>query len=540
MKLEEAIAEIKRRTDLVRVIGQTVKLKKHGFNYLGLCPFHSEQTPSFNVRADKGYFKCFGCGVGGDVFSFLEKQSGQLFIDIVKQLADELGIELELTRQPPKNTSLSQSLLQEQQQFKQQLSGPALAYLTQKRCYPKEIIEARGLGFGGRHSLFQGRITIPIYNPRGQLVAFGGRIFGPSEKDRPKYVNSSASELYEKNQILYGLYESLSLIKNQKKVVLVEGYFDVIALLALGVPAVAPCGTSLTEAHVDLLKKYTQDVSLCFDQDSAGKNAHDKALLLFLSKGFRVRAVCLTQKDPDSFWQAGQGEALLKLCHEAKDAVELRIEQALHEGVFGVQQRIQALQALLPFLSVCPDPLVNRQYVRLAAQILKEDEQLLVRSVMKYRPGSLAQIRRHTIQNQIQKIKWTEAERLLFKALVAHPEVLKGKSEIREASLNKDLLDFVEKLLSLQPEQKLLDIQVSKNSSVIGELTGALREAGSISLEESSNILEAWLGLILQKKKNAWLTEQHQKLLLASSQGNLEQVRQALRAQSGVLKEGWT
>ncbi|MEI6805632.1 MAG: CHC2 zinc finger domain-containing protein [Myxococcaceae bacterium] len=545
MKLEDAIIEIKRRTDLVRVIGQTVKLKKHGPNYLGLCPFHGEKTPSFNVRPDKGYFKCFGCGASGDVFSFLEKQSGQLFIDIVKRLAGELGVTLDQSFQPNKTTSSAlEALEQAQTFFRENLKGEALAYLTQKRKYPEKIIEAHGLGFGGSTNLpglalFNSRITIPIRNHRGQLVGFGGRIFGAAEKDRPKYVNSPASEVYEKSHILYGLYESLPLIKQQKRVVLVEGYFDVIALLAVGVPAVAPCGTSLTEAHADLLKKYTSEIILCFDQDAAGKAAHQKALMLFLSKGFQTRAVHLTDKDPDSLWQQEQGDLLVKLCDEAKDAVQMRIEQALQDGMGGVHERIQALQALLPFLSAYPDPLVNRQYVRLAAQILKEDESLLVRSVLKHRPGSLAQIPKPAAAPK-EKIIWTDAEKLLLRALITHPEILRDKIEILEADLNKDFLSFVERLLNLSPEQDPLSIPVPRDSSVIQQLQEAFGHLELITREDAEKILAGWLIRISQKKKNAWLSEQHQKLLLASSQGNLEQVRQALKSQSGVLKKSWT
>lgn len=540
MKLEDAITEIKRRTDLVRVIGQTVKLKKHGPNYLGLCPFHAEKSPSFNVRSDKGYFKCFGCGASGDVFSFLEKQSGQLFIDIVKRLAGELGIELDNSYQPrPSTSSALEALAQTQEEFKKQLQGESLLYLLNTRKIPKEIIEARGLGFGGNHSQFRSRITIPIYNHRGQLVAFGGRIFGPAEKDRPKYINSSASEIYEKSQVLYGLYESLSLIKKQKRVILVEGYFDVIALLALGIPAVAPCGTSLTEAHAELLKKYTPEIILCFDQDSAGKAAHQKSLMLFLSKGFQVKAMRLTGKDPDVLWQQGQGDLLIKLADQAADAVQMRIEQAQQEGIGGVHERILALQALLPFLSVYPDPLVNRQYVRLAAQILKEDEALLVRSVLKHRPGSLAQNPKHRVAPK-ERVIWTDAEKLLFRALIADPEILRNKSELLQADLNKDLLDFAERLLCLEPGQSLLELQVPKDSTVIEQLQEAAGHLEPINQEEAKSILDGWLVRISLKKKNAWLSEQHQKLLLASSQGNLDQVKEALKSQSGVLKKSWT
>jgi DNA primase len=540
VKLEDAIIEIKRRTDLVRVIGQTVKLKKHGPNYLGLCPFHPEKSPSFNVRSDRGYFKCFGCGASGDVFSFLEKQSGQLFIDIVKRLAGELGIELDNNYQPKASTSSALEILEKtQEEFKKQLQGESLAYLIQTRKIPKEVIEARGLGFGGNHSQFRSRITIPIYNQRGQLVAFGGRIFGSAEKDRPKYINSSASEIYEKSQVLYGLYESLGLIKKQKRVVLVEGYFDVIALLALGIPAVAPCGTSLTEAHAELLKKYTSEIILCFDQDAAGKTAHQKALMLFLSKGFQLKAMRLTGKDPDALWQQGQGDLLVKLVDQAADAVQMRIEQAQQEGIGGVHERIQALQALLPFLSAYPDPLVNRQYVRLAAQILKEDESLLVRSVLKHRPGSLAQMPKPASIVK-EAVVWTDAEKLLFRALIADPEILRNKRELLDADLNKDLLDFVQRLLGLEPGQSLMELKIPKDSSVIEQLAEAAKLIETISQEEAKSILEGWLARISLKKKNAWLSEQHQKLLLASSQGNLEQVKEALKSQSGVLKKSWT
>lgn len=540
MKLEEAIAEIKRRTDLVRVIGQTVNLKKHGPSYLGLCPFHAEKSPSFNVRPEKGYFKCFGCGASGDLFTFLEKQSGQLFIDIVKRLAGELGITLEGSLKPKANGSVLEGLEQDQTLFVSQLSGAPLNYLTQQRKYLPEFIASMGLGFGGdAKSFFNSRITIPIRNPRGQIVGFGGRIFGAQESSRPKYVNSSASEIYDKGQVLYGLYESLALIKQQKKAVVVEGYFDVMAFLAVGVPAVAPCGTSLTESHAELLKKYTHEVVLCFDQDAAGIAAQQKALLLFLSKGFEVTSMALKDKDPDALWQKGQGKQLVSLYQAAKDAVEVRIEAALQQGMGGVHERIQALQALMPFLCAHPDPLVNRQYVRLAAQILKEDEGLLVRSVLKYRPGTLPRpaLNRTVAEEQV---IWSDAEKLLFKAIVMHPELVRDQSEILETQINSDFADFVKQLSVLSPQQSLLELPLSRKSSVVHQLQRVLQDSEFMSRQDAELILDGWMHRISQKKKNAWLSEQHKRLLVASSEGNIKEVKEALKSQSGLLKKGWT
>ncbi|MES2503845.1 MAG: CHC2 zinc finger domain-containing protein [Myxococcota bacterium] len=529
MKLEEAIQEIKRRTDLAQVIGQTVKLRKNGSHYVGLCPFHGEKSPSFNVRPDRGYFKCFGCGASGDVFEFLQKTTGQLFIDIVKRLASEHGIEIEQTYKPRVNPAVADSLASMQSMFRQQLKGEALSYLTRQRKYSTDFIDKMELGYGGAVSgLFQGRITIPIKNHRGQLVAFGGRIFNDSEKSRPKYVNSAASELYDKGHVLYGLFESLPLIKTQKRVVLVEGYFDVMALLAVGIPAVAPCGTSLTEGHLELIHKYTDQVVLCFDQDSAGHLAHEKALLMFLSKGFSVQTVVLPAKDPDTLWQNGQAQTLKDLFAKPKDAIENRIELALQESVGGVHQRIGALQALMPVLSASPDPLVNRQYVRLAAHMLKEDEGLLVGAVLKYRPGSVKRAPARATAAPATRTPWSDAEKLLYKAVIAAPALVLNHPDILEdVGLNPELKAV---LTALVQGENLLDITLPEVQ--LGEIL--------VSGEEAEKIFLGWSDKVAREKRQIWLKEQHLKLMSATNQGNLDEVRQTLKDQSGALKKGWT
>ena len=549
MKLEEAIQEIKRQTDLAQIIGLTVKLKKQGNHYLGLCPFHSEKTPSFNVRPDKGYFKCFGCGAGGDVFEFLQKTTGQLFIDIVKSLAAEQQIKIDSNFRPrPVNSAVSKSLTQQQESYKNQLVGKPLEYLVQQRAYPKEFLEKLGLGFAGTQSgLFSQRITIPIRNTRGQVVGFGARIWNETQAGKPKYVNSPASEIYDKSRTLYGLYESLPLIKKQKRVVLVEGYFDVMALLVNDIPAAAPCGTSLTESHIDLLKKYTNRVLLCFDQDQAGKSAHEKALVLFLTKGFRVETVELKDKDPDALWQKGEKEALKRLFDKPKDAIEISIQNAFESSLGGIQKRITAIQSLLPTLAASPEPLVNRQYIRLTAQVFNEDESLLLKSVRNYRPGSI-EITRPELLEKENPILWSDSEKLLLRTLLAHPAILQNKAIILETGLNSQLTLFVSNLLDLlerEPnlqqlgQNELKELTDNTEPSFIRHLSEISQNSPEISFEQSNLIIDGWLKQIERKKLQAKLQEEQKELLKATQEGDLERIHRSLQNQSGALKKGW-
>ncbi len=536
MKLEDAIQEIKRRTDLAQVIGQTVKLTRHGSHYVGLCPFHSEKSPSFNVTPSKGFFKCFGCGAGGDVFTFLEKTTGQLFMDIVKRLAADLNIEIDQSFKPRVAPKVFEQIAGSQAAYKRGLTDASWAYLTKERKYTPELIERMGLGFGGdQPGLFQGRITIPIKDHRGQVVGFGGRWLGECPPGKPKYVNSQASEAYDKSRILYGLFDSLPLIKKQDRVVLVEGYFDVMALLAVGVPAVAPCGTSLTESHVELIQKYTQKVVLCFDQDAAGQKAHEKALMLFLSHGFQVQTVQLAEKDPDSLWQQGRQRELEALFEKPADAIEARIHKALADSVGGVQQRIAALQALLPFLSAHPNPLVNRQYVRLAAKLLTEDEAILMQAVAKAKPGSVARpIASESVVAE--QVRWTDAEKLLLKSMVAYPDLLKSWPEILQMPLNQELSAFA---LELASKGSVLEVPVARDSVLIKLLMPLLASPTPIDRAEANEIFEGFVGQFEKQKRQNWLQQQQNRLQEATRQGDLDAVKEVLKEQSGALKKGW-
>ena len=318
--MEELISQIKDRLDIVDVVSEQVVLKKSGNHYWGLCPFHKEKTPSFSVNPQLGIYKCFGCGAGGDALSFIMKTKNIEFMDLIKDLAQEFGLEL------PKNLRHGEASKDIKQQMMNACSRAVefysdrllknsesttenvLKYLAKrgiskdiikkfhlglapksytalydelKKDFSDEILEKANLIIPGKESRFidrfRNRVIIPIQNEFGDFVAFGARAI--EEGQSPKYLNSSDSLIYNKSKLLYGLYTAKDAIKEQDSVVLMEGYFDVISAQAHGIEnCVAACGTALTQEHVKLLSRYTKSrkIYLSFDTDSAGQKATDR------------------------------------------------------------------------------------------------------------------------------------------------------------------------------------------------------------------------------------------------------------------------
>lgn len=435
---EEAIAEVKRRADIGVVIGRTVKLKRSGRNLVGLCPFHSEKSPSFNVRPDEGFYKCFGCGAAGDVFTFLEQTTGQRFIDVLRGLADETGVALpevevspEEQRRREERQRLTRVLDLAQVFFRQKLLDPdegrvARHYLKDQRGLDDDVIDAFGLGFGGGsdrglveflskqgvdeasmrgagvvgegssgvYDFFRQRVTFPIRARRGEVLTFGGRAFGSWGEGRPKYVNGPSTTIYDKSRELYGLYEALSGLKRGKPAVLVEGYLDVIAVHRAGLPtAVAPCGTSLTPLHVEELVRHTQTLVVCMDADNAGRAASERAVLLGLQKGLDVKLCELVDKDPDEMVKKGERALLLSKLEGANDAVDVLVSSLLERAVGRIGNRTAALESALPFLAALPrDRLSSKSVVGRVAQVMGLEKDELLGDVQKRGPRLLATI----------------------------------------------------------------------------------------------------------------------------------------------------
>lgn len=534
MKLEHAIRELKKCIDIVQTVGQTVKLTKRSNGYFGLCPFHLEKTPSFSVRPEKGYFKCFGCGASGDVFEFLQKQTGKLFIEIVRDLAVRYKIDIDNSNFQSERiqNSDTQLLMKMHELFQKQLTGEPLKYLIEKRRYNVEDIKNMEFGFGGNIvGLFKNRITIPIRDNHGRLVAFGGRIF-LEDDNRAKYVNSASSSVYNKSNILFGLHSSLSLIRKNTFCVIVEGYFDVIALTLIGLPSVASCGTSLTKSHIELLKNYTNNVILCFDNDNAGRAAHLKALLLLLSNDFKIQTVTLPSKDVDTMWQQNKQKELLRLFENPRDAIEVQIEETFRESLGGVRYRIRSLEKIIAILAAVNDPLIKRQYVRLTASFFKEDELLLIRAVSRFQSNCHNKfiIKENT---KIKTIFWSDFDRLLLWIAISNPEsIIEYDYDFK--NINLELKYLIEEL---KGGKKLPEIEINRNSILFTEIKRILVSREIISTGDIDKIFTDLSEKDTRKKMLEKIKIHYKRLIGAANSGNLDEIRKMLKNQSGLLRE---
>ena len=339
------IEEVRAASDVVDVVSNYVQLKRSGSNYFGLCPFHSEKTPSFSVNPNIGIFKCFGCGAGGDVFRFVMGVEHVAFPEAVRMLAEEAGIELpeedDSGREASSETeSLEHALRLSARYFYHRLTGseegaPALEYVL-NRGISRSSIKQFGIGFApdrwdsllnhaeneqvqpdvleraglviprkernGWYDRFRGRLIFPIFSHSGRVVGFGGRILDPNS-DQAKYINTPETAVYHKSEVLYGLYQARRTIREKKEVYVVEGYTDVVALHQHGIHnVVATCGTSLTPDHVRILKRYCDAVIFLNDSDTAGDASSLRSIDLALKQGLTPYVIELPAgEDPAGF-----------------------------------------------------------------------------------------------------------------------------------------------------------------------------------------------------------------------------------------------
>lgn len=401
---EATIHEIRSRADIVALISRYVDLKQAGRNWKGLCPFHGEKTPSFNVNPDRQIFHCFGCQEGGDVLGFLMKHEGLSFPEAARTLAGELGIEIPddrdagdagLTTRLFKANEVAQAL------YREALRTPegkaARAYLL-SRGFDGEAADAFGIGYApdrwdavasrlreariagevgvqagllaerksgrGHYDRLRGRLTFPIEDVRGRVIGFGGRALEADQE--PKYLNTPETPIFHKRQAFYGYPKALEAIRRAKRVILCEGYFDQIAFARAGLgEALATCGTALTPDHGGQLRRRTREVVLVFDGDAAGQQATEKALAVLLPHGLRVRAARLPGgADPDDFLRTEGAEALRKLVDEAPDALELTIRNALRQGVATPDQKADVVAHVAPLVALVSDAVSREEYMR--------------------------------------------------------------------------------------------------------------------------------------------------------------------------------
>ncbi|MFY9725314.1 MAG: DNA primase [Bryobacteraceae bacterium] len=394
------VDQLKSQVRIEDVVGQYVKLRKSGASrYMGLCPFHSEKTPSFTVHAVHQFYKCFSCGAGGDVVKFVMEKEGLSFWEALKQLAERYGIPLPKRSQYSDEDSRLRGAAFEMHEMAQEAfranlesaAGEAARAYLERRGVARETIAQFGLGyaersghalvrlFGGRnfsgaqmeqsglvgkrqdgsfYDRFRNRLMFPIHNESGKIIGFGGRALAAG--DEPKYLNSPETAIYKKSFVLYNLHRAKETIRKQDRVILVEGYMDAIGVTAAGIAnVVASCGTSLTAQQVQAIKRHSARIAVNFDPDAPGANAAERSIGLLLEEGMQVRIVELDGGlDPDEYCRQRGAAAYQQRLDDAKgyfywlaDRARAKHDVRSSEGVVAV------LNALLPAVEKVSDPL---------------------------------------------------------------------------------------------------------------------------------------------------------------------------------------
>jgi DNA primase len=449
---------VKQQADIVRVVGEYVRLKKSGQNFTGLCPFHQEKTPSFAVHPVKQIYHCFGCGVGGDVFKFVMEMEKCQFPEAIRTVAEKCGIAIPQPRErSPEERQANQqrAAIVEMHRmaaefFARMLTNSpegkaAHAYLEDRGLDP-EAIARFGLGYAPsagdslyRHlktkyadkllessglfsrdqserlyDRFRRRIMFPIANETGKVIAFGGRALGD---DMPKYMNSPETPIYSKSNVLYYLNQAKETIRQRDFIVLVEGYMDTIAVARAGVTnVVASCGTSLAEGQIKLIARFTHRVVVNYDPDTAGQTATERSLTLLLEKDFDVRVLALPGgADPDKFIQQQGAESYQKLLTQAPPYLDYLIGRARRMDRTTAQGKLAAVNFLMPYLQRIPNNLLRSEWASRIASELRIEEPVLRESLRKAAAERRSEVKpKPELMGQVIK----PAERRLMQMLV--------------------------------------------------------------------------------------------------------------------------
>jgi DNA primase len=515
---QNSIQQILNRIDVVDVVGGFVKLKKRGANYLGLCPFHNERTPSFTVSPSKEIFKCFGCGKSGNSISFLMEHEKFSYVEALRWLAARYNIEIEETEVSPEQKLQAQAAesLYIINQFAQKFYATqlwetetgqdiGLSYLKE-RGFNDEVMRKFGLGYApdqrdafARTALagqynpellqkaglavtrneqlvdnYRDRIIFPVHNNSGKVIGFGARLIKKNDK-APKYINTPENELYVKSKILYGTYFARHAIDKADECLLVEGYTDVISLHQAGIEnVVASGGTSLTQDQLRLIKKYTKNLTIIYDGDAAGIKAALRGLDMALEEGLNVRLVLIPDKeDPDSYVRkVGAQEFRNFIQHNKKDFILFQLEVSLKEAGTDGSQKAEVVNRIAETISridKTEDFTRQQDYIRQCAQLLGIDEAGFTNLVNKFI--------RNRISVQENKLPFDEAKvheenakkgqdsnfddstfNLLYRDELQEREIARILLEYGSREW-KDSLRVAEYVLSEMPDEDLIDNQ---------------------------------------------------------------------------------
>lgn len=476
---EQTKQQITSRIDIIDVIGEFVKLKKRGTNYLGLCPFHGEKSPSFTVSPVKEIYKCFGCGKSGNTITFLMEHEKYSYVEALKWLAHRYNVEIEETQRTPEQVQqqqVSESLHAintfAQKFFTEQLfhseEGQMIAgsYLKE-RGFREEVLQKFQIGYNpsAKDALtaallqnqfnkdllpktglvafrneelvdnYRGRIIFPIHNNTGKIIGFGARVIGKADK-APKYINTPENEVYSKSKILYGSYFARQAIDKAKECLLVEGYTDVVSLHQAGIEnVVASGGTSLTIDQLRLIKKYTNNLTIIYDGDAAGIKAALRGLDLAVEEGLDVKLVLIPDgEDPDSYVnKVGATAFNAFIAASKKDFILFQLEVLLKEAGNDINKKsgiVNQIAETLSKISRAEDFTRQQDYIKQCASLLKIDEAGFTNLVNKFK--------RDKIAKEEKKLPFEEADFI-------HQDSMQPNRDIDEGQLLLQQDDQVEK-----------------------------------------------------------------------------------------------
>ncbi len=568
----EFAAQVKSQVDIVSVVREYLPtLKKQGSRWVAPCPFHQEKTPSFGVHPVHQFYKCFGCGAGGDVINFVMEIEGMTFWEALKHLAERQGIPIPQRGQYADEESKVRDVLYEMHELAHQVfrraldstgGGPAREYIDkremsaetamefglgfaertgqslvrafQQRRYPAEQMEASGLVLrrqegSGWFDRFRGRLMFPIQNESGKIIAFAGRSMDPDEQ--PKYMNSPETPIYRKSQVLYNLHRARKSMRRHDRGILVEGYMDVIGLFQAGVEeAIASCGTALTEQHVRIFRRHSEHIVVNFDPDAAGSKAAERSIHMLLQEGMQVRVVQLPGGlDPDDYVKEHGAEAYRRQLERAPDCFHWLADRARMEyDMTSAEGRVEGFRrVLMPAIQLLPKKLARAAVAEEVATYLRVDP-LLVREEFRRLGTSPKQ------SSQVSKSEEVHPREKIFVNLL-----LSDHEARREVIPRIKHLSTIQEFRTWPLLRTMIQLQENSEDWGYAELEGRLQEsdrgllasvvfADSLEGQESLRQALAFLPKLERREQEMRQAELKARIRDAEKAGDMERAMQLL------------
>lgn len=576
---ESTLDEIQNKCDIIEVIGSHITLKRAGRNYKALCPFHKEKTPSFMVSPSKQIYHCFGCGAGGNVFSFIMKYDGVEFPEAVKTLAEKVGVELPRFSRSEFETSAYAGQLFKVNELAASYYHSMLLRTESGRCtreYLKgrditgEVIEQAKLGYapdswdgflnyakqqgfdsglleraglilpreeGGFYDRFRNRVIFPILDIKGRVLAFGARVL---DDCLPKYINSPETEIYIKGRHLYGLNFSIPSIKEKDFCVIVEGYLDYLIPYQYGIRnIVASLGTSLTEHQVRLIKRFTKNVVMVYDGDQAGEAASLRGLDLFIQEGLNVRVVDLPKGyDPDSYVRKKGASEFNSLLDSAEDLFDFKLGVLTSRyDARNPTQKARICAEMLPTIVKVTNAVLKYEYVRRLGERLQVKEEALLHELKKVKPDYSYEPAEDLSG---QKPTGAMAEKILIGLMLDEPDII---AQVKGSLKSEDFADERARLIvneifntygegkSLKPTQLITRFKDERLTQMISESTSLAD--GITDIQRNIDDCIKWIKS--QNIKNR-LSELQNLIKVAEAMGDEQKVYQLVTEYNNMLK----